>query len=217
MRFRKSILCMLAAGAVLAPLLAWGHACEFLVARLEVTPDRVNLEITADYGGNPLLPDETAAREAVKSILEVHLGGQVRRLEDLEPVKLEKRTQWDPETPASLAPPPDGQEHQLITGLWSWRPHTDFITLAVPKKNLHDVLLWTRDEKLPGKDARWMLLIEGDKTPEIRVRPQEPESPEHRVSSWFPWAIPVVMLLWKWGGAYRRWRGKGRGVVLTES
>lgn len=162
---------MLAGGAVLAPLFVFGHACEFLVARLETKPDLVTLEITADYGGNPLIVDAAAAQEAVKNIFEVRSGGKVRKLEELAPLRLESRSQWDPATPASLAPPPDGQAHLLITGLWSWKPDTDSMALAVPEKNLHDVLLWTRDEKLPGKDARWMLLIEGDSTPDIRIKP----------------------------------------------
>lgn len=179
-----------------SPLFVFGHACEFLVAKLEVKPDRVILEITADYGGNPLIPDEATARDAVKNIFEVYLGGQVRRLEDLEPLRFEFRTQWDPETPASFAPPPNGQDHQLLTGIWNWPPHTDFITLAVPKKNLHDALLWTKDEKLPGKDARWMLLIEGDKTPEIRVTPEQPELEPHGLARALQWGLLGSLLTW---------------------
>lgn len=191
MLWRSRIFFMLAGGAVLAPLFAFGHACEFLVARLETKPDLVTLEITADYGGNPLIVDEAAAREAVRSIFKVHSGGQVKGLEELSPLRMESRSQWDPATPASLAPPPDGQTHLLITGVWNWKPDADFMALAVPKKNLHDVLLWTRGEKLPGKDARWMLLIEGDKTPDIRVKP---ETLGPRFSSWLWFWLPVPAL-----------------------
>lgn len=157
------------------------HACEFLLAKLEVKPERVTLEITADYGANPLIPDEAAARKAVLNIFRVHIGGQTRSLEDLEPLRFETRTEWDPATPTAMAPPPEGQTHELLTGIWSWRPHTDRIVLGVPEKNPLDVLLWTQDEKLPGKDAQWMLLIEGEKTPEIVIWPPTPHPPDHPV------------------------------------
>lgn len=201
---RKSILSILAGGAVLAPLFVFGHACEFLVAKLEVKPDRVTLEITADYGGNPMIPDEATAQEAVRNILQVHLGGQVRRLEDLEPLKFEKRSQWDPEAPASFAPAPDGQGHLLLTGIWTWRPHTGRIALAVPDNNPHDVLLWTQDDKLPGKDAKWMLLIEGEKTPEIQVIPKKQVPEPHPVVTVLRWAFLGLMLGWMWKLNHRR-------------
>lgn len=201
-----------------SPLFVFGHACEFLVVRLETKPDRVVLEITADYGGNPLIPDETTAREAVKNILQVHLGGQVRRLEDLEPLKFEKRSQWDPDAPAAFSPAPDGQEHQLLTGIWSWPPHTDFISLGVPRKNLHDVLLWTRDEKLPGKDARWMLLIEGDKTPEIRLKPETPKAEPHWLVQVLQWGLWSAWLTWVVHLLNRHHRkGKADAETMTES
>lgn len=169
-------LCLL---SFLGPNHLHAHACEFLLAKLEVNPERVTLEITADYGGNPLIPDEAAARQAVLNSFQVYLGGQIRRLEELEPLKFETRTEWDPAAPAAMAPPPEGQAHQLLTGIWNWRPHTDRIVLGVPEKNPLDVLLWTQDEKLPGKDVKWMLLIEGEKTPEIVIWPHVPRPPVH--------------------------------------
>ncbi len=199
---RRCILSILAGGAVMAPLFVFGHGCEFLLAKLEVKPARVTLEITADYGANPLIEDEAAARQAVLNILEVHLGGQVRRLEDLDPLRFEQRAQWDLDAPTSMAAPPDGQPHQLLTGIWSWRPHTDKIVLAVPKKNLHDVLLWTQDEKLAGKEAKWMMLIEGDKTPEIVIWPRPPPSTAQRIGQAFYPIILGCVIVWK---IRRRW------------
>jgi hypothetical protein len=160
---------ILVGGASLAPLIAFSHACEFLVARLDMKAGSIHLEITADYGGNPLIEDEAAAREAVKRILQVHAGGQVWALEDLAPLNIQHRTQWDPQTPASFAPPQNGQDHQLLSAVWEWQPKVDELTLAVPKGHLHDVLLWTQDEHLPGKQAKWMLLIEGESTPVIHI------------------------------------------------
>ncbi|SKA80568.1 hypothetical protein SAMN02745166_00655 [Prosthecobacter debontii] len=174
------------------------HACEFLLAKLEVQPERVTLEITADYGGNPLIPDEAAAREAVLNSFHVYLGGQTQRLEELEPLRFETRMEWDPTAPTAMAPPPEGQTHQLLTGIWKWRPHTDHIVLGVPEKNPLDVLLWTQNEKLPGKEAKWMLLIEGEKTPEIVIWPPVPRPPVHpgrQILSSLIWAMGLLWLI----------------------
>jgi hypothetical protein len=171
---RSLILFILAGGAVMAPLFAFGHACEFLVARLELNGDALHLEITADYGGNPLIADEAAAREALQKILQVRSRGQGRTLEELAPLKFERRAEWDPLAPTAFAPAPDGQPHQLLTALWQWRADVGELSLAVPKGNLHDVLLWTRDEHLPGKQAQWMMLIEGENTPPIFIPRSSP-------------------------------------------
>ena len=57
---------ILAGGAVLGPLPALGHGCEFLLARVEAREGWVRLEITADPVGNPLLADEAAAVAALR-------------------------------------------------------------------------------------------------------------------------------------------------------
>lgn len=103
---RLQFLLKLTGGAIImAPLLAWGHACEYLVARMETEGARIRLEITADYGANPLIADETEARHAIRSILQVlPPAGSPRSLEELAPLKLEHRSAWDPEAPASLSP-----------------------------------------------------------------------------------------------------------------
>lgn len=190
---RSLILFILAGGAVMAPLFASGHACEFLVARLEVKGDALHLEITADYGGNPLIADEAAAREALRKILQVRSKGQGRALEELAPLIIEHRTDWDPHAPTAFAPTPDGQPHQLLTALWQWSADVDDLTLAVPEGSLHDVLLWTRDEHLPGKQAKWMMLIEGESTPPISI----PKSASWKWMSGMAFIL-VGLSLWIW-------------------
>ncbi|MDZ4289865.1 MAG: hypothetical protein U0984_18010, partial [Prosthecobacter sp.] len=164
-----AIVYLLAGGAVMAPLFASGHACEFLVAKMQISEGVVQLEITADYGGNPMIPDEDTARAAVQKILQVHQGGQPKSLEDLAPLAFERRQQWDPATPASFSPAPDGQAHELLTAVWRWQPKTHEVAFGVPDGSPNDVLLWTTAEHLPGKQVQWMLLIEGEKTPMIQV------------------------------------------------
>lgn len=187
----SAILQLLAGGAIMAPLLAFGHACEYLVAKLEVRPGAVRLEITADYGSNPMLPDEDAARIAIQRILEVRGNGQGQSapLGDLAPLVFERRQQWDPATPASFSPPPDGRQHELLHAVWNWQPAGSEIVLGVPKGCPNDVLLWTTADHLPGKQVQWMLLIEGESTPPIAL------SNGSGMALWRSWPLPLFGLI----------------------
>lgn len=183
---------------MMAPLFVYGHACEFLVVRLEVKGDIVNLEITADYGGNPFITDEAEAREAVKGAMKLRTGDTLRALEDLAPMKLEKRSDWDADAPTAFAPAPDGQPHQLVTGIWQWQADAkvDEVTLVLPEVTGHDVLLWTRDEKLGDRQVKWMMLIGGESSPVIKLeRPIQ-----------YPWLAggAVVVLLGLFGTWWAR-------------
>ena len=153
----------------MAPLLAFGHACEFLTAKLDVREGTVHLEVTADYGGNPMIEDEASAREAVRTVLQVVANNRQSALEELAPLRFERRRQWDAATPASFSPPPDGQEHQLLTAVWQWRTGAADVAFAVPKGSPNDVLLWTTAKHLPGKQVQWMLLITGESSPSIAI------------------------------------------------
>lgn len=180
------------------PSLVFGHACEFLVARLELTEGVVSLEITADYGANPLIADEAAARKAVKNILQVRSGGQTRSLETLAPLRLERSHQWDPAAPTAFAPPPEGEQHLLIQGKWSWKADAEEISFCVPNGNLHDVLLWTVHQPLRGTETKWLMLIEGEETPPLRVIKAQPS----RSLAWTALgSLPLTVLLilgWRW-------------------
>ena len=159
-------LTILAGGAVLGPLPALGHGCEFLLARVEAVEGRVRLEITADPVGNPLLADEAAAVAAVRGSLQVRTEAGLRPLAELAPVRVEMRDRWDPEAPSFQSPPMEGEPHRLLTAVWEWRTPAEQVVFAVPRGNLHDVLLWrpARDEP-----AQWRLLIEGESGPVILV------------------------------------------------
>jgi hypothetical protein len=157
---------ILAGGAILGPLPAFGHGCEFLLARVEALEGRVRVEITADPVGNPLIADEAAAVAAVRDSLQVHTGDGLRSLAALAPVRVETRDRWDPEAPSFQAPPATGEPHRLLTAVWEWRTSADQIIFAVPRGNLHDVLLWRPAGDAP---AQWRLLIEGESGPAIAV------------------------------------------------
>lgn len=157
---------ILAGGAVLGPLPALGHGCEFLLARVETREGIVRLEITADPVGNPLLADEAAAVAAVRGSLQVHTEAGLRSLVELAPVRVETRDRWDPEAPSFQSPPVEAEPHRLLTAVWEWRPPAQQVAFAVPSGNLHDVLLWRPAGDEP---AQWRLLIEGETGPVIVV------------------------------------------------
>jgi hypothetical protein len=158
---RRATALLLCGGAVMAPLFALGHGVEFLVAKLEMQPELVRLEITADYAGDPTLGDEAAAREAIRGVLRV----DERPLEELAPLRFERRTEWDPGAPMAFAPTA-GQAHQLLTGVWQWRTRNGEVRFDVPRGSRSDVLLWTVK---PGAEARWMMLIAGDRSPPVAI------------------------------------------------
>jgi hypothetical protein len=135
---------------------------EFLVAKLETGPGEVRLEITADYGANPMISDESDAKRAIRTVLRV---GE-KALEDLAPMSIEHRRAWDPAMPAYQ----EGSNHELLTGVWQWKGCPPEVGFNVPSGSPNDVLLWTTAEHLAGKGAKWMMLIAGDKTPPIVVK-----------------------------------------------
>ena len=74
-------------GAFLAPLLCFGHGSEFILARLDTsTPGEVGLDLTADYGRNPLLASEDEARRVLPRCLHLlDAGAQLPLAEIAEP------------------------------------------------------------------------------------------------------------------------------------
>lgn len=162
-----------AGGAVLAPLCASGHGLEFLTAKLTLLPDaEVQLEVTADHAGNPLVQDEAAARAAVASPLHVKHGETWVSLNSLAKPSLNSHADWAGCAPPSLPPPPPDAQHALITATWRWQHMTDTVSFTVPKGNLHDVFLWQAETSGTPNAPRWMLLLAGDVTREMALMPR---------------------------------------------
>lgn len=169
---RRSLSLILAAGgAVLAPLCAFGHGVEFLSARLTLLPQaEVLLEVTADYGSNPMLTDEAAARSALADPIRLRQNDKLVPLTTLSPSQISENDDWEQFAPASYLPPDTSAEaHQLLTAAWRWRSETPEIIFEMPKGKLHDVLLWTRDATHPDTPPKWMLLLGGDRSKAIAV------------------------------------------------
>jgi len=171
MRIARSILILAAGGAVLAPLCVFGHGAEFLSAKLTLLPDaEVLLEITADYGGNPLIADESIAREALNDPVRLKHHETLVSLAELAAVNITQHDNWAEFAPASYLPSDtEAKPHTLITAAWRWRSETPEIVFEMPKGKLHDVLLWTRDQTNPDVSPKWMLLLAGDRSKAISV------------------------------------------------
>ncbi len=176
MRIARSILILAAGGAVLAPLCALAHGAEFLSTKLTLLPDaEVLLEITADYGGNPLIADESTAREALSDPVRLKRHETLVPLAELAAVNITQHDNWAEFAPASYLPSDtEAQPHALITAAWRWRSETPEIVFEMPKGKLHDVLLWTRDQTNLDVSPKWMLLLAGDRSKAIPVH-------------WTPW------------------------------
>jgi hypothetical protein len=172
MRLARSILILAAGGAVLPPLCALGHGAEFLSAKLTLLPDaEVLLEITADYGSNPLIMDEAAALDALTDPVRVRQQEILVPLARLGTAKISQHHNWADYAPAAYLPSgTEGEAHTLITSAWRWRSAEPEIVFEMPKGKLHDVLLWTQDTTQPEAPPKWMLLLAGDRSRPIPIQ-----------------------------------------------
>lgn len=172
MRLARSILILAAGGAVLAPLCVFGHGAEFLSAKLTLLPNaEVLLEITADYGSNPLIMDDSAALEALADPVRLRHHEAVVPLASLGTAKISWHQNWADYAPAAYLPSDtQGGEHALVTSAWRWHSSEPEIVFEMPKGKLHDVLLWTHDATQPEAPPKWMLLLAGDRSRPIPIQ-----------------------------------------------
>ena len=172
MRLARSILILAAGGAVLAPLCALGHGAEFLSAKLTLLPDaEVLLEVTADFGSNPLIMDEAAALDALADPVRLREHDKLVPLSALSQAKTSQHQNWADYAPAAYLPSStEGEEHALMTSAWRWHSTAPEIVFEMPKGKLHDVLLWTHDATHPDAPPKWMLLLAGDRSRPIPIQ-----------------------------------------------
>ncbi len=181
---------------VLFPALLEAHGTEFIMSRMRLLEDEsvVELRLAVDYSGNPLIADEAAAHEALQNALLIRHGDKTTRYTDLAPLEFQYGNTWEEAVPASLLPPPDGQEHSLLTGVWRWQPDSPEIAFTVAKGNKHDVLIW---QQPPGGEVKSALLLGGDVSPMVAVTLPQP--------SWMKWmwivlppaVLGLAMVFWK--------------------
>lgn len=161
------------------PQQAQAHGTEFIMARMRLMEggSTVELRLVVDYSGNPLIADESAAHEALENALLIKHGEETSRYTDLGSLEFHHDGTLEEAVPPSLLPPPDDQDHNLLTAVWRWHPDTPEIAFTVAKGNRHDVLIW---QQPPEGDVKSVLLLGGDVSPVVQIQPA-------RLLRW-PWA-----------------------------
>ena len=160
-------------GAMLAPLFVSAHGTELLLAKLSLAPGEVRLEITADCEGSPMIADKKHASEVLPIALQMQTAGGEQPLGALSAVRLEDRTRFDETAPLPPGTFDNSVTHQLLTGVWRWKPDREAVRFTVPKNSKHDVLLWMVDPAKPNESPKWMVLLGGDVTPDIPLPRRE--------------------------------------------
>jgi hypothetical protein len=162
--------------ALLSPAAAFGHSSEFILAKVTPQAGRVSLELAIDCGGHPMIRSEAEARAVLGKVLRVQTSGGVRELGALAPLRIERRTQIDPDAPIPRDPEDEARPHQLVCALWSWKCTGQTVAFEVPPDAGQTLILWT-PAKLPGETPRWVILLGGDVSPDLAI-------PRRQVSPW---------------------------------
>lgn len=166
---------------LLAASCAFGHSTDFILVKVVPRNGLVEVELTADYGGNPMFASEAEAQSVLTQVLEVRTDGKSQKLTALAPLRFEERTQFDPTAPIPLdAPGDEASRRQLLTAVWSWKSPANALSFTMPEDAGQSVILWTPPEE-PGKQPKWVFILPGESSPEIKI--------PHR--SYFPWAISL--------------------------
>ncbi len=155
---------------LMLPVLLRAHGSEFLGAKLQVLPSReLHLEITADYGDNPMLSDRAEAEMALSALLEAGYEDRRASLTELAPLRWEDRTEPDRASP--LPTDDSGKAHQLLTAVWRWIPPADTaeVRFHVADAVNHATVFWLEEEGIPREKKKWSLLLSGDATPAIKL------------------------------------------------
>lgn len=195
----------------MAPLCAFGHAIEFLTAKLTLLPGaEVRLEVTADHAFNPLIPDQAAAMEALTSPVEVQTGGVWHSLGEMGAPQVVSHADWERYAPPNLPPPPPEAVHALVTASWQWRHPEHEVMFRVPKGRMHDVFLWQPGNGKGEGSCQWMLLLAGDVTKGIPVRPIS------AMGLWGVFWVVVVGISILGGWTLRRRRLRASEVVVSQ-
>jgi hypothetical protein len=182
--------------AALLPAIGRAHSTDFILVKVSPHAGRVDVELTADYGGNPLFQDRAEAQAILTSVLRVRTDdGSSRALAALAPLRFEDRRQFDPSTPIPLDPVSGAESHQLLTAVWSWNCAAQKVAFEMPGDSNQSVILWTApDPQTRGADAgdveknrsgstakssgaRWVFLMPGEVSPKITV-------PTRSVTGW---------------------------------
>lgn len=169
------------------------HGLQLLFAKVTPTDHgTVQMEISADFVANPLIPDEASAREVIAKVL---VGEQEGARVALGEMRFTRTTGLDPTCPLKFPPAPDGGEHELLTGSLEKRVGAENFKLGIPQGNPHDVVLWVMGPDGKMRADQHYYLIGGDPLVGIVMPPQRAQ-----------WKIPLLgglagiagLIGWRW-------------------
>jgi hypothetical protein len=170
--------------AALLPTSGWAHATDFILVKVSPHAGRVDVELTADYGGNPMFTDKAEAQAVLTHVLRLRTGdgSSSSELAALAPLRFEDRRQFDPTAPIPLDPTTGAETHQLLTAVWSWNCGAQKIAFEMPSDSNQSVILWTPPPSQggsiqaggggPEEKPRWVFLLPGEVSPEMVVPPR---------------------------------------------
>ena len=202
------------AAAVLCPSPVRAHGAEYLYAKLSLRPGDCTLEVTADYGANPMLHDEAEARAAITGVLRLGSAqAKSTNFTGLGAPRFEKRFNLDKSMPGYDPLMDQGGDHRLLTGVWRWKPQSATLQFEVPRESPHDVLLWTAPAGHSAVDCQWVMLIAGYHSPLIAT--PSPKAPRHWDSRGFSRIARGIALLALVGAVlgvarHRLWKNNAR-------
>ena len=175
-----------------APGLLSAHGSEYLGAKFyrDDQSGVVTVEVTADYGANPLLESAEAAEAAVSRLLQISLNGHWTPLEAVAKVELMRHHTPDETSPLPSDPQTD-QPHDLLTGRWAWLPPRDLLELVlrVQPDEVQPVIFWISKPGVARANQKWAMLQGGEETPRIEL----PHVPS--ISLWVCFSVIFAALL----------------------
>lgn len=165
--FRAFVLAPLTLIALLTAS-AHAHSTDFILAKVTAREGGVDLELTADYGGNPMFASKAEAQEVLTKVLRARVNGADSNLTALAPLRFEERKQFDPTTPIPLDPATGGESHQLLCAVWKWEGNSGKIAFHIADDSNQTGILWTPPSSAK-EQPRWVFLLPGEVSPEIPI------------------------------------------------
>lgn len=192
---RAALMIPLLIAAMMLPVAARAHSTDFILVKASPRAGGIDVELTADYGGNPMFTGVDDARGVLTKVLRVHAGGQSWDLGVLVPLRFEERTRFDPTAPIPLDPPGSAEAHRLLCAKWSWNCRAEAVTFEMPAEAGQSVILW-EPPAAADQQPRWVFLLPGESSPVIPI-------PAPRFPSWLFASLSVGVVGVSTGLCYR--------------
>ncbi len=178
----------------MAPPFALGHGAQCVLGKVVPSADgRIRLELTADYGENPMIDAIEDARKSLKDLVQWRpVSDKEGEFQSLSTPSFETRTQLDPSIPLPMDDDQREASHQLVAAIWEWTVDAQAVEFRVRFGTALDVLLWTDStdhlSEAAESGVRWAVLIAGDVSPAVAL-PVEDAQATNGFGRWAWWSV----------------------------